>query len=225
MKTVSILQPVPCVLCDQHLGSPRVYILTRRLSVSVVHRLAEAPINNKPATALSVCAQPREPPRGASPCGSCADPDATIIERITTARAGGREQFLRRDGAEKYVHGAQPMCSDAAKSQRRCRVVAQLQVHCASPRPPFPTHPLLSIISLSSPRRVRRAHNGEAVSATGAVADWTPVPTPRPTSAVFAAAAGRRMRRHRHHSRRRRATAVATMHNAHHRRLLPPPPP
>ena len=198
---------------------------TRRLSVSVVHRLAEAPINNKPATALSVCAQPREPPRGASPCGSCADPDATIIERITTARAGGREQFLRRDGAEKYVHGAQPMCSDAAKSQRRCRVVAQLQVHCASPRPPFPTHPLLSIISLSSPRRVRRAHNGEAVSATGAVADWTPVPTPRPTSAVFAAAAGRRMRRHRHHSRRRRATAVATMHNAHHRRLLPPPPP
>ena len=100
-------------------------------------------------------AQPHEPPRGTSPCGSCAD--ATMIERDCDGASWGSSMtFAPRRCRERCAWCS---TSDATKSQRRCRAVAQ--VHCASPRPPPPTHPLLlSIISLSSPRRVRRAHNG-----------------------------------------------------------------
>ena len=133
-----------------------VYILNQRLSVA-------PPVFETPCLRTAYCslplrtalAQPHEPPRGTSPCGLCAD--ATMIERDCDGASWGSSiAFAPRRCRERCAWCS---TSDAIKSQRRCRAVAQ--VHCASPRPPPPTHPLLlSIISLSSPRRVRRAHNG-----------------------------------------------------------------
>ena len=133
-----------------------IYILNQRLSVA-------PPVFKTPCLRTAYCslplrtalAQPHEPPRGTSPCGSCAD--ATMIERDCDGASWGSSMtFAPRRCRERCAWCS---TSDATKSQRRCRAVAQ--VHCASPRPPPPTHPLLlSIISLSSPRRVRRAHNG-----------------------------------------------------------------
>ena len=164
-------------------------------------------------------AQPHEPLRGTSPCGLCAD--ATMIERDCDGASWGSSMtFAPRRCRERCAWCS---TSDATKSQRRCRAVAQ--VHCASPRPPPPTHPLLaySFPSSHSPAHVACAEltMGETAGATRAVADRMPMPMPMPTSAVFAAAAARRIRRHRHNSRRRRrrATAVATAHIAHR----PPP--
>ena len=148
----------------------RIYSSSEFSSTYLTSDFLAGPVFETPCLRTAYCslplrtalAQPHEPPRGTSPCGSCAD--ATMIERDCDGASWGSSiTFAPRRCRERCAWCS---TSDATKSQRRCRAVAQ--VHCASPRPPPPTHPLLlSIISLSSPRRVRSSQWGKRPARRG----------------------------------------------------------